>query len=73
MTTADRLNAVSARLKARGVVDAKLTFDPEVVLASKDAVKNSVVLMLEQYLDGEYAPLTFSDKHLVEQQNTARH
>jgi hypothetical protein len=71
MSATERLNAAEARLKARGVVDVKVVFDPGVAALSKNDVKNNVALVLERYLAGDFVASRFSDKHLLDPINKA--
>lgn len=63
-TAKDRLDAVTAELKRRGVVDVKLTLSPEAKNHPFEEVAGQVASFLEAYLRGEAKPVYFIDAEL---------
>lgn len=60
MTT--RLDSISEQLKARGVVDVKLTFEPGALESrTYEELADSVADMLDSYLQGKTTQRDFSE------------
>lgn len=64
MSDRDRLQALSAALASRGVVDIKLTLSPEAAGTPFETVAGDVADFLEAYMRGEARPIEFIDAEL---------